>query len=142
VINTPGHETQFDPSMGIAHNTTPGNTGTPAVTTNRPGVNVPGLGDEIRANLSGTSSFQLHGDVINRTVINGPLPTFPEHIQETGTVTINFTISASGIVQSPEVTRRSIPEFESAALTAIRQWVFNTSDRSHTGQITFNFILR
>jgi TonB family protein len=143
VINTPlGHETRIDPSMGIAHTTTPGNTGTSAATTNRPGLNVDGLGDEIRANLRGSSDYQMEGDVNSRIPINSPLPTFPEHVQETGTVTISFTIAASGIVQNLNVTRRSIPEFESAALTALRQWVFDTSDRSHSGQISFNFILR
>jgi hypothetical protein len=127
--------------MGISHNQV-ATSGTPPATTNQPGMNVPGLGDQIRANLTGSSNFQLHGDVVNRSVINGPLPVFPEGIQETGTVTIDFTISASGIVQNPVVTRKSLPEFESVALAALRQWVFNQSDRAHTGQISFNFILR
>jgi hypothetical protein len=142
VITSPfEYETNLDPSLGISQNHT-ATTGTPPATTTRPGVNVPGLGDQIRANLTGSSNFHLAGEAVNRSVINGPLPVFPDGIQETGTVTIDFTISASGIVQNPVVTRKSLPEFESVALAALRQWVFNQSDRSHTGQITFNFILR
>ena len=105
------------------------------------GINLDGLGNEIRTQTGGMAQYQLQGEVVNRTIVRQVLPEFPEGVQRAGMVTIRFEVRPDGTVQSPEFVRMSEPQFNNVAMAAIRQWVFNRADRTHTGQISFNFIL-
>jgi TonB family protein len=74
-------------------------------------------------------------------IVSRVIPDFPEGVNRNGSVTMEFTVVPNGSVQNIVVTRRGEPEFEQVSLAALRQWTFNRADRSHTGRITFNFIL-
>ena len=101
-----------------------------------------GLAEEIREQTGAISQFLIEGEVRNRTVITQPLPIFPENIMRNVTITMEFTVVPNGTVQNIRVTRRGDPEFERVSIEALRQWIFVRSDRSHTGRVTFNFILQ
>jgi TonB family protein len=105
------------------------------------GISLDGFADEIRNQAGHLSQYRLDGDVVNRMIVNRVIPDFPEGVNRNGSVTMEFTVVPNGSVQNITVTRRSEPEFETVSLVALRQWTFNRSDRSHTGQITFNFRL-
>jgi len=104
-------------------------------------VGTAGFADEIRNQTGQISQYVLEGEARNRTVITRVLPDFPENIMRNASVTLNFVIVENGSIQNISISRRSEPEFERASIDALRQWIFNRADRSHTGQITFNFIL-
>jgi len=105
-------------------------------------IGIEGFADEIKQQTGNISQFILEGEVINRTVLNRVLPEFPENIMRNATVVILFSVAENGSVQNISFSRRSEPEFERASENALRQWTFNRADRTHTGQITFNFILK
>ena len=104
-------------------------------------IGVDGIADDIRQQLGSILEPELIGDVLNRTVISRQLPTFPEGITRHGTVTLHFTVHEDGSVRNIRTVRRDEPEFERVAIAALREWRFNRSTRSHTGQITFTFTL-
>jgi len=108
-------------------------------TTLSTGVSLEGFSEEIRTQMGTFSQYRLDGDVINRLIVSRVVPEFPESVMRNGTVTMQFTVVENGSVQNITVIRRSEPEFEAVSVAALRQWVFNRADRSHTGQITFNF---
>ena len=105
------------------------------------GITLDGLGEEIRTQTGKFGHWEMKGEIINRTIIRQVLPEFPPNIQKNGVVTIQFNVLPNGSVQNPVITRKSEPEFEVAAISSIRQWVFNIADKTHTGQISFNFKL-
>ena len=105
------------------------------------GINLDGFADEIRNQAGHISQFRMEGDVVNRMIVSRVIPDFPPGVNRNGSVTMDFTVVPNGSVQNIVVTRRSEPEFERVSLAALRQWTFNRADRSHTGRITFNFIL-
>jgi TonB family protein len=118
--------------------TVPGGT---SQTTSNVNANLDGLAEQIRAQRGSISDVRIEGEVNNRTIIRRVLPQFPEEVRRNGMVTIQFTVLENGSVSNAIITRKSEPEFEHASLVAIRQWAFNQADRTHTGQITFNFVL-
>lgn len=126
---SPQSVTESSPSL-VANNVTP--------TSN---VGLEGLAEEIRAQKGSFSQYKLDGDVINRTIVKKVLPDFPKEVMKNGTVTLHFSVVENGSVQNILITRKSEPEFEKVSIEALRQWIFNRSDRVHTGQITFNFKL-
>jgi outer membrane biosynthesis protein TonB len=105
------------------------------------GMNLDGLAGEIRNQTGSLSQYRLDGDVVNRTIIRRVIPDFPENVLRNGTVTIQFVVLENGSVANPTIIRMDQTEFANISMAAIRQWVFNTADRTHTGQITFNFLL-
>jgi TonB family protein len=111
----------------------------PGQTTPGHGVNLEGFADEIRTQAGNLARFSMEGDVINRLIIENPLPAFPTEVQRNGAVTMEFVVVPNGSVQNIVITRRSEPEFDRLSLQYLRQWTFNRADRSHTGRITFNF---
>jgi TonB family protein len=113
----------------------------PGQTTPGHGLNLDGFADEIRTQAGHISQYRMEGDVINRTIVTRVIPEFPPGVNRNGSVTMEFTVVPNGSVHNITVTRRSEPEFEHVSVVAMRQWTFNRADRSHTGRITFNFIL-
>jgi len=100
-----------------------------------------GLGETIKSETGTSSVSDIQGDARNRTIISKPLPTFPSNINRNGSVTMEFTVEPDGSVSNVILTHMSEIEFNTASLNALRQWLFNPADRSHTGRITFNFRL-
>jgi len=105
-------------------------------------LNLGGMGDAIKAEIGSTTNYDLQGDVRNRTIISRVLPSFPAGVTRNGSVTLQFTVLPNGSVTDVNITTMSSePEFNNVSVSSLREWRFNQSDRSHTGQITFNFRL-
>jgi len=106
-------------------------------------VGLEGFADEIRGQLEGLlrDGIELEGDVVNRLIVRHVRPEFPMGVGDnvTGRVTVQFTVVENGSVHNIVPVRMDRAEFNNVAIEALRQWEFNRSDRSHTGQITFNF---
>jgi len=137
------YQTSYQDSLQAQQNVyatsdNPANTGQ----STNPSLNLGGMGDAIKSEMGSTTNYDLQGDVRNRIVRSSVLPTFPAGVTQNGSVTLQFTVLPNGSVTEVSLSRMSsVPEFNNVSVAALRDWRFNESDRSHTGQITFNFRL-
>jgi hypothetical protein len=103
-------------------------------------IGLEGLTMEYIRNSTGDySGYKLEGDVINRTIVKKVLPEFPENKSIDATVILQFKVSEAGKVENIIITKKADAEFEIVSKNALKQWIFNTSNQSHTGIITFHF---
>jgi len=98
-----------------------------------------GFAKEISTQTNNFSQYRLEGDVVNRIVVNRVIPEYPPRMMSNGVVTLQFVVVENGSVQNISIVRSSESEFNTAAIEAFQQWSFNRADRTHTGQVTFNF---
>jgi len=134
------YQSSYQDDLQPTQNTlTPTNSSTDSNSSNNPSMGLDGLGDAINSQTGTKTAYEMQGDAVNRVIISKPLPAFPNNIDRNGSVTMQFTVLPDGSVADVIVTRKSEPEFETVSVNALKQWVFNRADRSHTGQITFNF---
>ena len=104
-----------------------------------------GMGDE----GFGSGAGHGYGDIDwggggNRIVVYKKIPQYPEGVNASGTIRLQFTVLQDGTIDKIFPIEKADPRLEKAAIEALRQWKFNSisENKVQVGIITLKFRLR
>ncbi len=91
--------------------------------------------------------FTIEGEAAHRTVVYKILPTYPEGLQKTATIRVQFTVLPDGTVGEMIPLIKSDPYLERITLNSLKQWRFNPlpanqPQQAEIGIITFRYLLK
>jgi TonB family protein len=101
------------------------------------------LSDRLSEGSGDSSSYVLEGDVTTRVLVSKIMPVYPENVQKSMRIKIQFDVLKSGEITKLMIVKKGDPAFENACLNALKKWKFNSisEDILQTGYITFIFDL-
>jgi len=89
----------------------------------------------------GDSPFEMSGEVLNRKVLYRKIPVYPDGVEKTAFITLQFEVLPDGRVGQIYILKRTDPILEKISIEALKQWRFSTilGSEKQSGQITFKY---
>lgn len=91
--------------------------------------------------------YTIEGEAAHRSVVYKILPRYPEGLQKTATVRVQFTVLPDGQIGEMIPLIKSDAELERLTINALKQWRFNPlpanqPQQAEIGIITFRYLLK